>query len=259
VIAALRFDSAGAPRFEPATNVRLASVCAVANNVTEHLSRLLEREISIDVFEPVFVPLGSHPALFANAYVFHAHARRCDLLIVFRNGDARRLTACAFREDLAELGESQLSPHEERVLERVGRELANLCAPLCGELTSYGPAAGPVDRYECATYFELRIAPPVNVTIGLGLSKDPAPPASVKVAPGQLAPVAIEVRARVARAKMTAREIAALRVGAVVPFETALAEPATLLAGGVAVARGECGMQNGVLAFNVTDKLGGSS
>jgi flagellar motor switch/type III secretory pathway protein FliN len=252
VIAALRFDRTGRPGFEPATNVRLETVCSVANAVREHLSRLLGREVSIDVFEPTFVPLGSQPALFSKARVFLAHAHRCDLLVVLRERDARRLTACAFREELETIGERELSALEEQVLERLGRELAGLCAPLCGEVTSYGPANGPVDRYECATYFELRLGSPVDAVIGLGLSKDPAPPSGLKVAPADLAAVEVEVVARVARTRMPARSLAALRVGSVVRFDTALEEPASLRVGHVTVAKGTCGVRRDRLAFNVT-------
>lgn len=252
MIAALRFDRDGNPRFESATNVRLDTVCTVANSVRDHLSRLLDSAISLDLFEPTFVPLGSQPALFARAHVFLAHARRSDLLVVFRERDARRLTACAFREDLAKIGDRELSALEEQVLERLGRDLASLCAPLCGEVTSYGSADGPVELYECATYFELRIGSPLDAVIGLGLAKDPAPPSEVKVAPAALRPVPIEVVARVARTRMSARSLAALRCGSVVPFETALEEPATLLAGGVAVAKGTCGVRRDRLAFSVT-------
>ena len=255
MIAALRFDEAGRPRFEASTNVRIDAVCAVANSVTDHLSRLLEREIAIDVFEPTFVPLGAQPALFAGAYVYRAHARRCDLLVVLRAGDARRLTSCAFRDTDAN-ADRALSAHEERVLDRIARELGNLCAPLCGEITSFDRAGASADRYECATYFELRVASPVDVRIGIGLSRDPAPPAGVTLGAAALADVRVDLRARVARARMTARELATLRVGSVVPFETALAEPATLLAGDVAVARGECGLHDGALAFNVTERTG---
>ncbi len=255
MIASLRFDENGNARFEPATNVRIDAVCSVANSVSEHFSRLLERDLSIDVFEPVFVPLGSHPALFANAFVFLAHARHCDLLVVFRSGDARRLAACAFREEPDEFEDRELSPHEERVLERLGRELANLCAPLCGEISSFVPANGPVEKYECATYFELRIASPVDVTIGLGLSRDPAPASDEKIAPAALLGVPLEVRARIARAKLTARALSQLQVGSVVPFETALTDPATLLVGKTPIARGECGTRGDALAFNVTERL----
>ncbi len=255
MIAALRFDRDGSPRFESLTNVRLETVCAVANSVRDHLARVLDSPIAIDVFEPTFVPLGSQPALFAKAHVFLAHAHRSDLLVVFRERDARRLTACAFREDLAQIGERELSTLEEQVLERLGRELSDLCAPLCGEVTSYARANGPVERYECATYFELRIGSPVDAVVGLGLSKDPAPPSEVKIAPAALRRVPLEVVACVATTRMSARSLAALRRGSIVPFDTALEEPATLLAGGVPVAKGTCGVRRDRLAFSVTSAM----
>ncbi|MGH7708630.1 MAG: FliM/FliN family flagellar motor C-terminal domain-containing protein [Vulcanimicrobiaceae bacterium] len=252
MIAALRFDAAGNPRFEPATNVRLSAVCAVANTVTEHLSRLLDRELNIDVFEPVIVPIGSQPALFANARVFLAHCRSSDLLLVFRERDARRLAACAFREGAENLESRELSEVEEQVIERIGRELAPVCAPLCGEMMSFAPAHGPIERYECATYFELRLGSPVDAVIGLGLSRDPAPPSDRKLAHSALLPVWVDVTGRLARTRVPARRMMALSVGSVLRFDTALDEPASLLVGDVEIARGECGLHRGVMAFSVT-------
>jgi flagellar motor switch/type III secretory pathway protein FliN len=251
MIAALRFDDSGTPRFEPATNVRLSAVCAVANTVSEHLSRLLDRELSIDVFEPVIVPLGSHPALFANARVFLAHCRRSDLLVVFRERDARRIAACAFREGAKNRESCELSEIEEQVIERIGRALAPLCAPLCGELTSFAAANGPIERYECATYFELRLAAPIDAVIGIGLSRDPAPPPERRLAPSALWPVPVEVTARLARTRVAASRVARLSLGSVLKFDTALDEPASLLIGDIEIARGECGIARGVMAFSV--------
>ena len=251
MIAALRFDDTGNPRFEPATNVRISAVCAVANTVSEHLSRLLDRELNIDVFEPVIVPLGSHPALFANARVFLAHCRRSDLLVVFRERDARRIAACAFGEGAKNRDGCELSEIEEQVIERIGHELAPLCAPLCGEMTSFAPANGPIERYECATYFELRLGAPIDAVIGIGLSRDPATPSEQKVAPSALWPVPLAVTARLAWTRVPASRIARLSLGSVLKFDTALDEPASLLIGDVEIARGECGVARGMMAFSV--------
>jgi flagellar motor switch/type III secretory pathway protein FliN len=252
MLAALRFDREGRPYFEPATNVRLSVVCAVANTVTDHFQRLLDRDLAIDVFEPRLVPLGSQPTLFSDAYVYLAHGRRSDLLVVLRKRDANRLCACAFHEDIDEMAERGLSSVEEQVLERIARELARHCTPLCGEITSFGAANGPVERYECATYFELRISSPVDVTIGLGLSRDPAPPAEAKLAPKALDPIVVALRARLARARVPAREVMSLAVGSIIPFETMLGDPASLMVGDAVVATGECGVVGNAMAFHVT-------
>ena len=252
MIANLRFDRAGRPRFEPSTNLRLATVCAVANNVTEHLARLLDRPIAIDVFEPVCVPLGAQPALFADAHVFLAHARRSDLLVVLRARDARRLIASAFRVEAQTLGQREFSAVEEDVLERIAHEVARLCAPVVGEVGTFARAAGCIDAYACATYFELRLAAPVDAVIGLGLARDPAAPSEARVVPAALSSVPLTLRARLGKTRVAARALVGYSVGTIVAFDAPLTQPATLLAGDVVIAHGECGVRDGKVAFAVT-------
>ncbi len=259
MIANLRFDRAGTPRFEPATNVRLATVCNVANTVTEHLARLLDCPVSIDLFEPVVVPLGAQPALFANATLFLARARRSDLLMVIRDRDARRLVACAFGLETDALSGRDLSAIEERVLAKIASEVSHLCAALTGEIRTVERAHGAVDAYDCATYFELRLAPPVDVVIGLGLAKDPVAASDVRIGPSALEPVGIQLRAQLGRTRVAARTVMALRVGTVVTFDAALDEPAALLAGNTVVAQGECGVRNGKIAFHISSGVKGTS
>lgn len=256
MIASLRFGRDRRARFEPSTNVRLATVCAVANVARDQLSRMLDHELIVDVFEPVVVPLEAQPALFSKALVFLAQGRRNNLLVVMRERDARRIASFAFREESA--GGSALSLTEERVLERIAREIAVTAAPLCGELSAFSRAGSSADRYECATYFELRFGSPVDAVIGLALAKDPAHPTEACVAPAALANVAIEARAVLARSTLTAGELAALQIGSVVPLETSLDEAATLSVGGTVVARGRCGIRNRRYAFSVDTAVPGA-
>ena len=258
MIANLRFDRAGTPRFEPATNVRLATVCNVANTVTEHLARLLDCPVSIDLFEPVVVPLGAQPALFANATLFFARARRSDLLMVIRDRDARRLVACAFGLEIDALSGRELSAIEERVLDKIANEVAHLCGALTGEISTFTRAHGAVDAYDCATYFELRLAPPVDVVIGLGLAKDPVAVSDVRIVPSALEPVKLHLQARLGRTRIPARTVVNFQVGTVVTFD-ALDKPAALLAGSTVVARGECGVRDGKIAFQIASSVKGSS
>jgi len=259
VIATLRFDGAGRPRFEPATNVRLATVCRVANSVTDAFERLLDCDVAIDVFEPVIVPLGSQPELFADARVFLGHGRRSDLLVVIRRRDAARLAACAFREAPASFEERDLSAIEERVIERLARELTTLAAPLCGEIASFAPANGAIEQYPCATYFELRLGSPIEATIGLGLSRDDAMPSDERLSPAALSDVRVALHAQLASTKMTARRVSRLAVGDTLGFDTSLGDSASLLAGRVPVALGHCGVTGTTLAFRVSERIGAST
>ncbi len=258
MIATLRFDGAGRPRFEPVTNVRLATVCRVANAVTEDFKRLLDCDVSIDVFEPVIVPLGSQPELFGDARVFLGHGRRSDLLVVIRRRDAARLAACAFREAPASFDGRELSAIEDRVIERLARELATLSAPLCGEITSFAPANGSIEHYPCATYFELRFGSPIEATIGLGLSRDDAAPSDERLMPAVLSDVRVALHAQLAATMMTARRVGRLAVGDTVGFDTSLGQSASLLAGRVPIAAGQCGVTGTTLAFRVTERMGAS-
>ena len=85
----------------------------------------------------------------------------------------------------------------------------------------------------------------------IGLSRDPAPPSEQKVAPSALWPVPLTVTARLAWTRVPASRIARLSLGSVLKFDTALDEPASLLIGDVEIARGECGVARGMMAFSV--------
>lgn len=253
---ALRFappSSAGLREsfFAPVTGVKLATVCEIANNAATHFSRVFDRLLSVDVFEPTIVPTESQPALFEDAVVFRGHGRTCDVLIIFRQLVAQRIVALAFREETETLG-NRISALEEAVLERIGRELAVLCGPFCGELNTFGRAHGRIEQYHCAAYFELRLGSPVDAAIGIGLSVDPAPSVGERIGRRPLGSVEVELRARLARTSLSARAVCGLSVGDVIAFETKLDAPAKLVADGTVVAYGDCGISDGTTAFKVT-------
>ncbi len=237
--------------FMPVTGVKLATVCEIANNAAAHFSRIFDRLLSVDVFEPTIVPTESQPALFEDAIVFRGHGRTCDVLVIFRQLVAQRVVALAFREESETLA-NRLSALEEQVLERIGRELAVLCGPFCGDLNAFGRAHGRMEQYRCAAYFELRLGSPVDAAIGIGLSVDPAPNIGERIARHALGAVEVELRARLARTSMRARAVSRLAVGDVIPFETRLDAPATLVADATVVAHGDCGISDGTTAFKVT-------
>jgi flagellar motor switch/type III secretory pathway protein FliN len=101
---------------------------------------------------------------------------------------------------------------------------------------------------------ELRLASPLDAVIGLGLARDPAPPAEVRLAPAALDGVPVALTARLARKRVAARTLADFNVGTVVAFDAALGDPAALLVGEVVVAHGECGVHKGFPALRITAK-----
>lgn len=243
--------------FEPVSNVRVSMVIEMANNASDQLSRLFDAPLTVDVFEPVVVPTESQPALFGDAVVFRAHGRDCDVLIVYRDADARRILTFAFgeRDDAT----PTLSAIEEQVLERMAREIGMLCAPFCGEVYGFGRSFARMEQHTCATYFELRLGAPIDAVVGIGLSKDPAQEVDQRVDPMMLNEVKLDVRARLARLAVPARSLSQIAVGSVVTFESKLSDLAELRIGRSVIAMGECGVRDGNFAFSVVpnDMTGG--
>jgi flagellar motor switch/type III secretory pathway protein FliN len=240
-----------ATHFEPVSNVRVSMVIEMANNASDQLSRLFDTPVTVDVFEPVVVPTESQPALFGDAVVFRAHGRDCDVLVVYRDADARRILQFAFGE--RDETSATLSAIEEQVLERMAREIGMLCAPFCGEVYGFGRSFARMEQHTCATYFELRLGSPVDAVVGIGLSKDPTTEIEQRVDPMMLNEVKLDVRARIARLAVPARSLSAIAVGSVVTFETKLSDLAELRIGRSVIAQGECGVRDGNFAFAVVD------
>lgn len=236
--------------FAPATTVRLAVVCDVANAARERISQLYDCSVGVELFEPVAVPTKSRAALFDGALVFRAHGTSTDCYVIVRASDARRLVIAAYGE--AETGlDRELSETEERLIERIAREIAAFCVALCGPIVSFTRANGRMEQYECASYFEMRFSSPLDATIGIALSSDPDTKAVEQLAGTALRDVPIPVRVRVGTARMPFGDVTSLRVGSIVQLSAALADTATLLAGETPVARGEIGEQEGHYAFKV--------
>jgi flagellar motor switch/type III secretory pathway protein FliN len=170
----------------------------------------------------------------------------CELRLVFRHRDARALLAAVFDEAA---GGGPLSPVERTVLERLARELAPLCAPVCGTVRALGaldccdPSAVP------DAYFDLRIDEPFAATIGVAIYGELDEPVGEGVPPPALLDVPVIVRAEFATASLTLAQLGRLECGSVLPMETKVGAPATLKVGDVTVAWGQCGARDGRAAF----------
>ncbi|MGD0472447.1 MAG: FliM/FliN family flagellar motor C-terminal domain-containing protein [Candidatus Velthaea sp.] len=228
--------------FEPVTDLPISAVCAAANHARARLSNLLARELTLDVFAPVLVKDGTQRVLFERGSLYRARGSICDLYVVFRRRDARRIAQGVFGEECG--GENvPLSALEERALERIAAEVAALCAPFCGDANGLARIEPEREDARCVTYFELRIGLPFDAVIGIGLSQDPGPRFGGKLERSMLSGIALDVRAQFAEAVVNAREIAAWRVGQTVRLDTKIGAPTMVKIGDCVVASGDCGIR----------------
>lgn len=144
---------------------------------------------------------------------------------------------------------------EERAIKRMADELVQLCVPFCGEVRTVRKCALGALPPACVTYFELRIAAPVDAVIGIGLSKDPGLAFGAVVDRAMLAAIPLQVRAEFAQARLDAREIARWSVGSTVRLDTKIGAPTTLKVGDVVIAVGDCGIRAQSNAVAITSSL----
>jgi len=242
--------------FEPITDLPISAVCMAANHARAQLSKLLARELTLDVFAPVLVKDGTQRVLFGTGSLYAARGSSCDIYVIFRQPDARRIALGVFGEDGGD--ESlPLSSLEERAIERIAGEVVALCAPFCG---SVGPVAridADRDKAVCVTYFELRLGAPFDAVIGIGLSKDPGPSFGGTIERAALADVVLEVRAQFGEATLSACEVAEWTVGTTLRLDTRIGAPTTLKVGDVVIASGDCGIRAASHAVAIHSTLHG--
>jgi hypothetical protein len=229
-------------QFEPVTDLQLSTVCHAANSARERLSRLLGRELTIDVFAPVLLQKDTAPVIFGNGLYYIADGTLCEAYVVFRERDGHRLAATAFGEDEASDAGS-FSALEERALERIADEVLALCVPFCGDVRARRRGEVETGPPGCVTYFELRVAAPTDAVIGIGLARDPGPAFGAFIDRALLGRVALDVRAEFAEALVDARAVARWNVGTTVVLDTKIGAPTTLKVGNVVIARGDCGIR----------------
>jgi hypothetical protein len=76
--------------FEPITDLPLSAVCMAANHARAQLSKLLARELTLDVFAPVLLRDGMQRVLFESGSLYCARGSICD---VYRRVPATRRAA----------------------------------------------------------------------------------------------------------------------------------------------------------------------
>jgi hypothetical protein len=256
MIAALRF---GVPRevggrmlqplgFAMRSTLPLPAICLTANGVCEQLKRLLACDFELEVVEPVIPGSAAREILFEDALTYRVRGHVCDVFIVLRPLDARRLSATAFGE--ARRPESlPLSEVESTTLERILAAIAPLCVPLCGRIGTATLEQARRAQTECVTYFEVRTSGAPLISIGFALTSDPPEEATRYLQVTDLLDVELTARVEFARGEVSFASFASLDREATVVLRTGLSENGTLRFGDAVFARGACGVQGRFVAF----------
>lgn len=227
-------------RFVARSTIPVSALCVVANGVREHLRRLLGISAEVTLGEATPLDDAARRSLVAGTHCYLTQGRTSDVFLFVGGKDARRLLDAAFSE---RAGELDLSPLERSALGRLVNELAALFDPLCAQRQAPPMLVDPEAAVCCATYVDMRIGPPVDATLGLGLTREPPneQPAGPLISPEHLLRVRCDVRAHIALGPITAARLAHLAPGEIVRMDTKVAAEAALKVGELVVARGRGG------------------
>ncbi len=227
-------------RFVARSTVPVSALCLVANGVREHLRAALGVPLEITLGEAAPLCAAARARLFDGAHCFVTRGRATDVFLFVSERDARRLLAVAFQERAVDCS---LSPLERSALGRLVCGLAAVLDPLCAERQAPAQAVDVRQAARCTTYVDLRIGPPVEATLGLGLTREPAADASgPTLAPEHILGVECDVRAEIARGTITAAQLARLGPGEIVRMNTKVGAQAVLKVAELIVARGRGGV-----------------
>jgi flagellar motor switch/type III secretory pathway protein FliN len=208
------------------------------------MKHLLARDFELSVVEPIIPVSSAREILFEEALTYRVRGYICDVFIVLRPLDARRLSATAFGE--TERSEkAPLSEVERATLERMLTAIAPLCVPLCGKIGMVTSEDARRAQTECVTYFEVRMSGTPSVAIGFALTSDPPEEVAPLLRIDDLLDVEIEARVECARGEVTFSSFCSLDRDSTV----GLSESGILRFGEAAFARGSCGVRGGRHAF----------
>jgi len=235
--------------FEPRLSIAPERVDAFALASAQRLSELFGREIRVRPSDPKHGQIDFDPQVIRGSVAYHIEADDRDVLLLLSHEHARRLASYAFSEKSA-AHKPGLSIIEERLVERVLRELGSLCTPFSGSQRAFSVATTD-DVAMSTTHFILRLGTPVDVAILIGLTEPEEPPSGAPLAPAALFDVAVTGHVEFASTVLKASQIASLRVGSVIEFATSLDDPAYLRVENTTIASGVCGMCEGRPSFFV--------
>ncbi len=255
MIAALAFEpSLGRvrrARFVPRVGLGLEAACGLANGLRDALAGALGATCAVTIGEPVALDALAWRSFCARALAFTLPGRTTDIVFVLAQRDARALIAAAFGEPPAP-HDASWTPLEAGAVERIIARCAPACDALCGE--RYGPvvAVDPARLGTCVDFFDVRVAAPVRLTIGVGLLRAlPEPPPARTLARATLGAIPLEARVVLGRGVLAASRLLDLRVGDLVRLGTKVAGEGELNVAGHGIALGTCGVRNGLAAFDV--------
>jgi flagellar motor switch/type III secretory pathway protein FliN len=224
--------------FESRSTLPVSAACLVANAARQTLSDLFGVPVSLKLLEPVLPDRAGWSSIGSQALVFAIRGAQSDAAIVLRAQDALALVCAALGEGAG--GPRGLSTIENELAARMASALCGALAPVCGMR-----GAGPIDRAKALegylTYFELILDEPVQARIGIALAREPQPQVAPGLAAAGVHDIDVRLSVEIAYGFLPAASIASLRAGDVVRLDSALGDPARLLAAGAVVARGQCG------------------
>ncbi|MBD5655679.1 MAG: FliM/FliN family flagellar motor switch protein, partial [Candidatus Eremiobacteraeota bacterium] len=112
---------------------------------------------------------------------------------------------------------------------------------------------------DLATYFEVRTSGLPRIAIGFALSRDPAEDVDDRLTLDDLADVELHGTVVCGSGSLAVPAFSRLAPGAVIALDTPLGGHGLLRFGGVAFARGTCGIRNGRSSFDVARAAGPGS
>lgn len=227
----------------------IGAACLVAANVRERLAASFGAAVSLCVLEPEIPSASAWRAIYRDARCYRVRGHTVDAAIVLRERDARAIAAAAFGEATV-AANRRLSPLESDVLDRIVAALTGTLATVCGEQREASIASVPAPG-EFVTYFELAVDQPIEARIGVALSRDPVPEAVPALTAADLVDVQIEASVSIDLENFTARRLAALVPGDVVPITRRSALRGSLRIGGRTLAVGTCGVRCGRYALEI--------
>jgi flagellar motor switch/type III secretory pathway protein FliN len=254
-------------RFVPRANVPVDAACVVANGVREALRTLLGETCSVTLGEPVALDAPAWRTIVGDALLFATPGRATDVIFVLTHRDARRLVQAAFGEEAAPETASATAPEtasatasadgawsalESGAIQRIVARCANACDALCVERRGPTALVDAARVPRSVAYFDVRIAAPVTLTIGVGIVRElptVAPAGAMRAE--TLGGIEVDVRVVLGRGTLTAPRLLELRTGSFVPISTKVAGEGELNLAGQRLAFGTCGVRNGRAAFEV--------
>jgi hypothetical protein len=239
-------------RFEERSSLPVSAACIVAAAMRETFAALFGAPVTLRLLEPVIPPPHAWPAIVREALLFGVRGTVADAAIVLRSRDAVALANAAFGELDGEVAARPLSSIESEVLARAVAAIARSLGPVCGVRDgATAEAIASIDGF--TTFFEVRLERPVEASVGIALSRDPAIEPHGRLAAGDLSDLALRLQVTFDIGELPAAQVAALTSGAVLPLPGAAPFRGKLQLGRRTLGHGTCGVRDGRYALTIEE------